>query len=767
VIQVVDTFFPIVILLTMHEMTNKAVLIKEAQTYLAKGQVDKAIETWEKLVKECPDGNTYNALGDLHLKNGDRKNAVEAFHKAATFFMDEGFSLKALGLYKKILNINPSDADALFALGQINEERGLKIDAIKYYLSAADILTKEGKKEKLFEIYEKIIAISPSNIPFRIKVAEIYTKEGLVQEAAREYHSIAKLHEEKEETEKTLEYYQKSLELQPSNKEAILGIMHFYAKTGNLALAIELVKSAISLFPQDTDVSLRCAEMYSAAERFDEAIACLSQVTEIDPANLTAAKLSGQIYIKKGDREKAWREYLNVLDELLLDMNSNDAITFVESFKDIDPIETGKKLVTFYRQNDENQKVVLELISLGNAFTEKGMQKEGVNCYREALLITPDDDFVRAKIADLEQEIRAAHISSKEKKTVDEAIAEAEVFLQYGLYEDAENLLKDFCQREPDNIELHLKLKSLYLHADNKDKAISECLILHNLYGKAGNTKEREQIIKEASSINPEDPRLVGIEKTPVHKAPVSAPSGEGISIEDYGEEITEADFYAKQGLKDEAKEILEKLQKLFPEKEEIKQKLLALEAVQETEEKSLFPQDQTPGKETSPEHVLDSDILSIFNEFKKGLETEIDGKDHETHYNLGLAYKELGLIDDAIKEFQIARDDPQTSFSSSSMLGICYKEKGFYSLAIEVLSSTIEKMKDQDEFYWAMKYDLADACERNGNLKEALDIYTEIYGWNAGFRDIPERINQVGAQMQHLSEKGKPEDKKARISYL
>jgi len=767
VIPVVDTFFPIVILLTMHEMTNKAILIKEAQKYLAKGQVDKAIETWEKLVKECPDGNTYNALGDLYLKNGDRKNAVEAFRKAATFFMDEGFSLKALGLFKKILNINPSDADALFALGQINEERGLKIDAIKYYLSAADILTKEGKKEKLFEIYEKIIAISPSNIPFRIKVAEIYTKEGLVQEAAREYLSIAKLHEEKEETEKTLEYYQKSLELQPSNKEAMLGIMHFYAKTGSLALAIELVKSATSLFPQDTDVSLRCAEMYAAAERFDEAIACLSRVTEIDSANITAAKLSGDIYIKKGDRKKAWRKYLNVLDEMLLDMNSNDAITFLESFKDIDPIETGKKLVTFFRQNDENQKVVRELISLGNAYTEKGMQKEGVNCYREALLITPDDDSVRAKIADLEKEIRAAHISSREKKTVDEAIAEAEVFLQYGLYADAQNLLEDFCQREPDNIELHLKLKSLYLNTDNKDKAISECLILYDLYGKAGNTKERDQIIREASSINPEDPRLIGMKETTAHEATVSAPSGEEISIEDYGEEITEADFYAKQGLKDEAKEILEKLQKLFPEKEEIKQKLMALEAVEETEEKSLFPEDKTPGKETSPEHVLDSDILSIFNEFKKGLETEIDGNDHETHYNLGLAYKELGLIDDAIKEFQVARDDPQTSFSSSSMLSICYKEKGFYPLAIEILSSTIEKMKDRDEFYWAMRYDLADAYERNSNLKEALDIYTEIYGWNARFRDIPERINQVEAQMQQSVDKGKSRDKKERISYI
>jgi tetratricopeptide (TPR) repeat protein len=766
VITVVDTLFPIVILLTMHEMTNKASLIKEAQKYLAKGQVDKAIETWEKLIKECPDGNTYNALGDLYLKNGEKKNAVEAFHKAAQFFIDEGFSLKALGLYKKILNINPSDADALFALGQINEERGLKIDAIKYYLSAADILTKEGKKEKLLEMYEKIISISPSNVPFRIKVAEIYSKEGLVQEAAREYLRIAKLHEEKEETEKALEYYQKSLDIQPSNKETILGIMYFYAKTGNLALAIELMQSAMSLFPQDTDVYLRCAEIYLMAERFDEAIACLSQVTENDPANITAAKLSGEIYIKKGDRQNAWMKYLNVLDEMLLDMNSDDAIMLLDSFKDIDPIETGKRLVTLYRQNDDNQKVALELTSLGNAYTERGMQREGVNCYREALLMTPDDESVRKKIAGLEQEIRAAHISSKEKKTADEAISEAEVFLQYGLYDDALSLLEDFCRREPDNIELHLKLKSVFMSTDNKDKAITECLILHDLYGKAGNSKEKEQIIKEASSINPEDPRLIGKEEAPAYAETVSVPVVEGLSIENYGEEIAEADFYAKQGLKDEAKEILEKLQKFFPENEEIKQKLTVLESIEE-EEKPSLTEEKTLEKEITPEHVLDSDILSIFNEFKKGLETEIDEKDHETHYNLGIAYKELGLIDDAIKEFQAARNDPQTSFSSSSMLGVCYKEKGFYPLAIEVLSGTIEKMEDRNESYWAMRYDLADAYERNSNLKEALDIYTEIYGWNAGFRDIPERIKRVEAQMQHPSEKGKSEDKKARISYL
>ncbi len=765
-IPIVDTFSPIVIALKMHGASNKAVLIKEAQNYIAKGQLDKAVETWEKLIREHPDGNTYNALGDLYLKKGDKKIAVEAFHKAAAFFVNEGFSLKALGLYKKILNINPSDTNAFFALGQISEERGLKIDAIKYYLSAADILTKEEGKGNLFEIYEKIIAISPSNIPFRVKVAEIYTKEGLAQEAAKEYLNIARLYEEKKETEKSLEYYRKSLEIQPSNKEALLSITNFYAKTGNLDLAIEQMKKAASLFPEDIDVYLRCAEIYSASEQLDDAIACLSRVTEIDPANITATRLTGEIYFMKGDRETAWMKYVNVLDELLLDMNSDDAIKLLESFKDIDPLETGKRLVTLYRQDGENQKGAQELICLGNVYREKGMQKEAMNCYREAFSVTPDDDSLRAKIDDLEQEIRAVYVSAREDKTVDETLAEADVFLQYSLYEDALILLQEICQKEPENIEIHLKLKSLYINTNNKEEATNECFIIYDLYEKTGNTEKRDQILKEAFSINPEDPRLVSRGEPPAHEEIVTVPYGEGPSIENYSEEIAEADFYAKQGLKDEAKEILEKLQNIFPEKEEIKQKLIDLESVEATEGHSPFAEETTV-KEKTPEPVLDNDILSIFNEFKKGLETEIDQGDHETHYNLGLAYKELGIIDDAIKEFQTARNDPETFFSSSSMLSMCYKEKGLFTLAIEVLNNTIEEMKNQDEPYWAMKYDLADAYEKNGNLKEALDIYTEIYGQNTGFRDVTERIKQVELQMQQLTEKGKPKDKKTRISYL
>lgn len=755
-------------------MSDKSAIIKEAQKYLARGQIDKAIAEWEKLVKEYPDGTTYNTIGDLYLKKGDKTNAIDSFHKAANFFRHEGFSLKALALYKKILNINPTESEALFSLGELNEEKGLITDAIKYYLTTADTLSKEGKKEKLLEIYDKILTLSPANIPLRNKVAEIYSKEGLMSEAAKQYFQVAMLYFDKGDIENSMRYYQKVLDVQPLNKEAILGISYLYERSGNLERALEQVKEATNLFPEDTDIHLRSAEIYIMAERFDEAGDSLRKVIEVEPANIKARRLLGDIYLKEGDREKAWTEYLPVLDEMILDEKYDDAIKLLESFKDMDPLETGKRLVSLYRQLGEQVQAANELVSLGDVFIAKGMQKEALNCYRETLGITPDDDSLKAKIVELEKEVSAEYISLKGEKAVDEAIVEADIYLRYGLYGNVRNLLEPFKQSEPENIDLHLRLKSLYVNTGDKEQAITECLILNHLYEKAGDIAKSEQIIKEAHEIYPEDPRLISLLK----EEEVAVAPPEGPAMEDYGEEIAEADFYSRQGLIDEAREILERLQNLFPENEEISVKLASLGQIKESEEKIEHIEEKqkepvvTEGEileaEEMTEPALESDVMDIFNEFKKGLEEELGKEDYETHYNLGIAYKEMGLTDDAIREFQISRDNPKRFISSSNMLGICYMEKGLYPLAIDVLKNAIDKMEDTGESYWAMKYDLAEAYEKNGNLKEALDLYTKVYGWNSKFRSVADKINSLRVMVKEEDvEQKKPKDRKDRVSYL
>jgi tetratricopeptide (TPR) repeat protein len=642
-------------------MPDKTVIMKEAQRFLARGLIDKAIAEWEKLLKEYPDGTIYNTIGDLYLKKGDDKNATDSFHKAADFFRSEGFSHKSLALYKKILNINPLDSQALFSVGELNEGKGLITDAIKYYLAAADSLSKEGEKEKLLEIYGKILAVSPSNIPLRNKIAEIYVKEGLVSEAAKQHLHIARLYDEKGDFEKSIAFYQKVLDAQPLHRDAILGINDLYEKTGNLEQAIEQMKEASTLFPQDIDIHLRCAHLYIMGGILAEAKECLRKVIEIEPAHIKARKLLGDIYIKEGKRDKAWKEYLPIFDKMILDVKYDDAIKLLESFKDIDPVETGKRLVSLYKQLGENLQAAHELVSLGDVLAAKGVQKEALYFYTEALEITPDDGSLISKAVELEKEVGLEHFKIEGEKTAEELLAEA--------------------------------------------------------------------------------------------------------------------DFYYEQGLMDEARGILERLQNLFPENEEIKQKLSSLgqpaeevakrDVVEEPREEFALPESETLEAQDIQEPALDSDVLDIFNEFKKGLGKELEAEDYETHYNLGIAYKEMGLIDDAIREFQTSRNDPKSFIQSSSMLGICYMEKGVYPLAVDVLISALEKMENRGESYWAMKYDLAEAYEKNGNIQEALDAYTEVYGWNSKFRAVSDKITQVRAKLPKDAEQGKPRERKDRVSYL
>src|SRR5260370_2004307 len=76
--------------------------------------------------------------------------------------------------------------------------------------------------------------------------------------------------------------------------------------------------------------------------------------------------------------------------------------------------------------------------------------------------------------------------------------------------------------------------------------------------------------------------------------------------------------------------------------------------------------------------------LEEVFKEFKKGFEQQLDSEDYDTHYNLGIAYKEMGLIDEAIGEFQLASKDQKRAVECASMLGLCFLEKGMPQLAIK-----------------------------------------------------------------------------------
>ena len=110
-----------------------------------------------------------------------------------------------------------------------------------------------------------------------------------------------------------------------------------------------------------------------------------------------------------------------------------------------------------------------------------------------------------------------------------------------------------------------------------------------------------------------------------------------------------------------------------------------------------------------------DAGLADIFKEFKKGVDKQLGKEDYDTRYNLGIAYKEMGLVDEAIAEFQLAAKDENRLLECSSMLGICFLEKGMPKLAVKWFEKGLTAPGRTDEEYQGLRYDLAMAHEAAG----------------------------------------------------
>jgi tetratricopeptide (TPR) repeat protein len=141
-----------------------------------------------------------------------------------------------------------------------------------------------------------------------------------------------------------------------------------------------------------------------------------------------------------------------------------------------------------------------------------------------------------------------------------------------------------------------------------------------------------------------------------------------------------------------------------------------------------------------------DAGLADIFKEFKKGVDKQLGKEDYDTRYNLGIAYKEMGLVDEAIAEFQLAAKDESRILECSSMLGICFLEKGMPKLAIKWFEKGLSAPGRSEEEYQGLRYDLACALEAAGETDRALSVYTELYGQDANFRDVANKVRELRA---------------------
>jgi len=239
--------------------------------------------------------------------------------------------------------------------------------------------------------------------------------------------------------------------------------------------------------------------------------------------------------------------------------------------------------------------------------------------------------------------------------------------------------------------------------------------------------------------------------------------------------DLQQVDFFIQQELYDDAARILVGLEDEHPEHEDVlarrlklKEVGVLLEQVETVEEGSeeLFADEEQYidlAKELEAELAEEEAMVEeatgrgkgealleeVFREFQKGVAEQLSEEDSDTHFNLGIAYREMGLVPEAIREFQVASRDPSYFVECCSMIGVCYQDQGLWSEAADWFQKALVAPDISSDARIALRYDLAVALESGGDIDQALGLFEEIEAGAAGYRDVSERLSVLAQQRQ------------------
>lgn len=144
------------------------------------------------------------------------------------------------------------------------------------------------------------------------------------------------------------------------------------------------------------------------------------------------------------------------------------------------------------------------------------------------------------------------------------------------------------------------------------------------------------------------------------------------------------------------------------------------------------------------PETQEQVDFAEMLSMFKQGVAANMDESDHEGHYDLGVAYKEMGLLDEAISEFQKALRGTEQRVRTYEALGQCFVEKHQYQIAVTILSRALGDKGNTDDILVGVLYLLGYASETLRRWADAQRFYERVFGVDIDFRDVRERLAAV-----------------------
>jgi tetratricopeptide (TPR) repeat protein len=704
----------------------------------------KAIQQIESGAESSPDLSLYNRVGDLYLKINDTPAAVRSYERAVDLYADQGFFNNAIALCGKILRVNPGRTQTYLKLAQLHARKNVVIEAKRNLIEFLERMNALGQLDPAFQSVKEFADQFSGSQEIRLMLVELLRASSREEEAQEQLRKLAGDIEARGDRGPMRSPARASETESDTRPEP--EVPRAVARGGLVFLDTGL--EFANTVPSRVETPIR-PDLVPPAEELTEEVAPeavdgLEQTNEVDfgaisDESLPALELEGTV---EGLIEEPVEglieepvEGLTIDEELIIEQISVESIPAedeeiaVEEMDDLDAslaeIDSGVPTATEGLPLIETDSSV-DLAELENQVLDDPENPDLHRILAEHLL--DKDDLMRG-IEELDLALMAY-------ERLENWPAAAEV---------AERLVGV----DPDGIRHHQKRVELAFRMGDRGPLLEAYLSLGDALGRAGATDKAVAVfhrVLEHDPGNPHASRALSMlapeteagDAGPASRRPVAAPARPAgapppPAVEPEPEPTPKAEHVPPP-----AKQPRAPARALDDSFMDLGSLILDEDGPRDTRMRidRREPQDQDEQRE----------FQEILEQFKRGIDENLESDDYQAHYDLGIAFKEMGLLDEAIAEFQKALRAPDGRLRTSEALGIAFFDKGQFTVSESVLRRAIETVTEGDDAKIGLLYWLGRACEAQGKDSHAIASYERAMAVDIRFMDLGERVQRLSA---------------------
>ena len=369
---------------------NKQKVLANAEKYVQQGKLPNAISEYEKILKnDAKDLTVTNTVGDLYSRIGESDKATECFKTVGDAYASQGFTVKAIAMYKKISKLKPS-LESLLKLAELYTQQGLFNDARAQYLQVAEEFLKANELENAVRIFQKILEMDPENTTMRVRLAEVYVRLGKKTEAWQIFTAAAESMRSKGSLNGADEILQRMLALEPGNAYALLMQGKNQVESGDAAGAVASLLKVADI-DSNPDGLRDLLKAYLQTGQLSEAGATANKLLTVHN-DLTAISSFADALMQAGQYDTALQVYDEHAERLLAE-NSDKVLSHLHSIIGHvrDNPASLEKLLDLFNKAGETTHVSEVIELLAHASVQAGDLPRARDLYQKLAQVEPQN----------------------------------------------------------------------------------------------------------------------------------------------------------------------------------------------------------------------------------------------------------------------------------------------------------------------------------------------------------------------------------------